>query len=67
MCLNHYELADFPITNIDNFLPSVLGAAIPVNQTFLHFSHEQHLRGKCKNFDGRASYNRPNSFALKTF
>ena len=65
MCLKHLGLADFPITNIGICSSRALEAAITVNRAFLCFPPEQCLPRKCKNFNGSASQNRPNSSALK--
>ena len=65
MCLKHLGLADFPVTNSGIFSPRALEASSHVHRTLLCFPPEHCLPQKCKHFDGSASYNRPNSSALK--
>ena len=37
MCLKHPDVADLSMTNISNFSPVTLAAAIPMNLTLLFF------------------------------
>ena len=53
MFLEHRGVLDLPTTNMGNFSPIALAAAVPVNRTLLFFPPEHFSLGKCYVLVGR--------------